>query len=171
MAARTDNITLQNALMSMYVSCGSLDDAVNVFSTMTERDVISWNIVIGGHVEHNQPRGAVQLLDQMLERRNSEPIPDAVTALQALKACAALGERELQRGQQIHRLTLRGAWHVKIPLPLSVGNALIHMYACCNSPQGSRGVRGHGPARYHILECTAISLPRSWPTQRGSPTI
>ncbi|GLJ14948.1 hypothetical protein SUGI_0243940 [Cryptomeria japonica] len=42
------DVMVWNALIDMYAKCGNVDDARQVFDRMPERDVVSWNAVIGG---------------------------------------------------------------------------------------------------------------------------
>jgi hypothetical protein len=36
----------------MYAKSGSVDDARLVFDRMEERDVVTWNVMIGGFAQH-----------------------------------------------------------------------------------------------------------------------
>ncbi|KAJ6758496.1 hypothetical protein OIU74_025201 [Salix koriyanagi] len=59
------NITMENALIDMYTKCESLLGAHKVFEGMVERDAISWNSIISGHVGVGQMRKARALFDSM----------------------------------------------------------------------------------------------------------
>ena len=39
-------------LIDMYVKCGCLEEAQNVFDCLQNRDVVAWNTLITGYVEH-----------------------------------------------------------------------------------------------------------------------
>lgn len=59
------NITVNNAIMDMYVKAGWLDSAALIFARMKERDVISWTIMILGYSLHGQGEVGVDLFRQM----------------------------------------------------------------------------------------------------------
>lgn len=44
------NLFVQSALVDLYSKCGRMEDAFSVFSSMMERDLVSWNAIIGGFV-------------------------------------------------------------------------------------------------------------------------
>ncbi|CAK9263310.1 unnamed protein product [Sphagnum jensenii] len=43
-----------NSLIDMYAKCGSIEDAKRVFNKLPSRDVVSWNVMIFGHVKYGQ---------------------------------------------------------------------------------------------------------------------
>ena len=49
----------------MYAKCGSVQRAVEVFQGMKERDVSSWNLVIGGLAHHGHGEEYVHLFEEM----------------------------------------------------------------------------------------------------------
>jgi len=59
------NMHLENALIDMYAKCGSVQRAVEVFQGMKERDVSSWNLVIGGLALHGHGEEYVHLFEEM----------------------------------------------------------------------------------------------------------
>lgn len=61
-------IFLGNRLVDMYVKCGSVMDASNVFQRMLERNVFSWTIMVAGLAKCGQIMDARQLFDKMPER-------------------------------------------------------------------------------------------------------
>ena len=82
------SIILGNALVSMYAKCGDVQAAVEVFSRMKERDVWTWNSIIGGLAFHGQAEKSVQFFKKMLEAGIS---PNAVSFLCVLGACSHAG--------------------------------------------------------------------------------
>lgn len=54
-----------NNLVSLYVKCGALDVAREVFDGMAERDVVTWNSMISGYASKGMWEDACQLLDRM----------------------------------------------------------------------------------------------------------
>jgi pentatricopeptide repeat protein len=60
-----------NSLIDMYAKCGSMEDAKRVFNKLPSRDVVSWNVMIFGHVKYGQGQKALELFRQMQEEGNS----------------------------------------------------------------------------------------------------
>lgn len=42
------DVSVWNALVTMYFNCGSTEDAVKVFAKIPKRDLVSWNAIIAG---------------------------------------------------------------------------------------------------------------------------
>ncbi|KAI5064861.1 hypothetical protein GOP47_0019556 [Adiantum capillus-veneris] len=65
------SIVLENflidILLDMYVKCGCLLDAHNVLAQMPDKDVISWTIIMAGHVQKGMGRNALLLYKEMLQ--------------------------------------------------------------------------------------------------------
>ncbi|XP_020266141.1 pentatricopeptide repeat-containing protein At3g29230-like [Asparagus officinalis] len=59
---------VQNGLINLYTKSGLLRDAVKVFHRMPQRDIVSWNTVIGGFVGLGMMDEARELFDVMPER-------------------------------------------------------------------------------------------------------
>lgn len=68
----------------MYAICGAISDAKKAFSSMDERDLVSWNSLLSGCAHHGYGREAVQLFEQM---QKTEITPDGTTFLVVLSAC------------------------------------------------------------------------------------
>ncbi len=45
------NVFLENSMVDMYAKCGSIEDACRVFNKMPARDVVSWTVIILGHLK------------------------------------------------------------------------------------------------------------------------
>lgn len=82
------NVFVQNRLVFMYAICGAINDANKVFSSMDERDLVSWNSLLLGCAHHGYSREAVQLFEQM---QKTEIKPDGTTFLVVLSACCHAG--------------------------------------------------------------------------------
>ncbi|KAM5547862.1 pentatricopeptide repeat-containing protein [Rosa sericea] len=126
------NVRLVNALIDMYSKCGALDTARGLFDGVQQRDVISWNVMIGGYTHMSRYKEALALFRLML-RSNAEP--NDVTFLGILPACAHLGALDL------------GKWiHVYIDKKLqsltnaSLQTSLIDMYAKCGNIEAAKQV-------------------------------
>ncbi|KAJ9551561.1 hypothetical protein OSB04_015606 [Centaurea solstitialis] len=84
----SSNPTVATALVDMYAKCGQLEKSKNVFNKMTERDVVSWNVMISGYGMHGDARSAIDTFEQM-ERSNAKP--NELTFLALLSACSHVG--------------------------------------------------------------------------------
>lgn len=76
---------LGTALVDMYVKCGFLDKAMDIFERMEGKDVKSWTAMISGHGVHGQPTNAIRLFNRMV---NEGFRPNEVTFLAILTACS-----------------------------------------------------------------------------------
>ncbi|KAJ6295525.1 hypothetical protein OIU78_023534 [Salix suchowensis] len=138
------NITMENALIDMYTKCESLLGAHKVFEGMVERDAISWNSIISGHVGVGQMRKARALFDSMPYRtivswtamisgytrfgsyadavdvfRQMQIVgvePDEISIISVLPACAQLGALEV--GKWIHIYCDRNGTHSNLDIAI-----------------------------------------------------
>ncbi|GAB4857169.1 hypothetical protein Ancab_015079 [Ancistrocladus abbreviatus] len=79
------NVTLQNALMDMYVKSGFIECASKTFAGMMNKDAISWTIMMHGYSLHGQGARAVELFHEMQNGHATEV--DQVLYASALHAC------------------------------------------------------------------------------------
>ncbi|KAK2655734.1 hypothetical protein Ddye_008786 [Dipteronia dyeriana] len=82
------NVSLATALVDMYAKCGQLETSRELFMSMRERDVVSWNVMISGYGTHGDAESAIDIFQEMV---NSNVKPNAVTFLGLLLACAHAG--------------------------------------------------------------------------------
>ncbi|XP_007215675.1 pentatricopeptide repeat-containing protein At5g15300 [Prunus persica] len=85
------SIILGNALIDMYSKCGSIERAVEVFQKMRDKDVSSWNSVIGGLAFHGHAEESVNLFEEM---RRLKIRPNEITFVGVLVACSHAGKVE-----------------------------------------------------------------------------
>ena len=123
------DVRVGSALVHMYAKCGSIDDARLAFDKMEERNVITWNVMIGGLAEHGCGHEAYELFLQMLREGFK---PDAVTYASILNACASAGALEWVKEVHMH------AREAGFESDVRVGSALVHMYAKCGSIDDAR---------------------------------
>ncbi|CAN6678853.1 unnamed protein product [Malus baccata var. baccata] len=82
------NVYVGNALIDMYAKCGIIDKALDVFTSMDKKDLISWNTIICGLAMHGCGADALNLFSQM---KNCGGKPDAITFVAILCSCTHLG--------------------------------------------------------------------------------
>ncbi|CAL4908404.1 unnamed protein product [Urochloa decumbens] len=80
-----------SALVDMYAKCGRVRNARRIFDAMPSRNVVSWNVMIGGYAMHGEAKTAVRLFDSMLMCKQK---PDMVTFTCVLQACSQAGLTE-----------------------------------------------------------------------------
>lgn len=81
-------VIIQNGLLSMYTKCGRLEDAEKIFSSMEERDLISWNSLLTGCAHHGYGSDVIVMFEEM---RRCGIKPDLTTFLIVLSACRHAG--------------------------------------------------------------------------------
>ena len=95
------DIVLGNALMDMYCKCGALDKPNEVFEKLLVRDVVSWNVLIIGYVQHRLGDEALKCFKQM---KDESVYPNVVTYIGVLRACGIMkicrGRGRYRRGNQ-----------------------------------------------------------------------
>ncbi|XP_057846895.2 pentatricopeptide repeat-containing protein At2g39620 [Cryptomeria japonica] len=118
------DIVVGNCLVDMYIKCGRMDEAREVFDRMTQRDVISWTAIIAGYTQNGYVDKALEIFKQM---QLAGVKPNSTTFVSILPACAKLGA--LEQGMDIHQSIGEGGF-----LPdVTVATALVDMYAKCGS--------------------------------------
>lgn len=129
-AGLVHDIRVATALIRMYTSSGSIEDARNVFDAMVVRDVVSWTVMIEGYAESGHIEDAFRLFTMMQEGVH----PDKVTYMHILNACAS--SRNLKYGEKVHSQVERAGFRGD----LLVSTALVHMYAKCGAVKEARQV-------------------------------
>ncbi|WOK92255.1 hypothetical protein Cni_G00946 [Canna indica] len=84
----SNQISVENALISMYSKCGNLRDARLLFERMPKRNTVSFNTMIAAYAQHGLGLEAIDLFQEMLESGNE---PTSITFISVLSACAHTG--------------------------------------------------------------------------------
>ncbi|KAK8619530.1 hypothetical protein V6N13_133486 [Hibiscus sabdariffa] len=82
------DLSIQNSLVSMYSKCGNVVDANQVFMSITEPNVVSFNTMIVGFAQNGFGEEALTLFGKM-QSEGQEPNP--ITFLAVLSACTHVG--------------------------------------------------------------------------------
>ncbi|KAJ8898652.1 hypothetical protein K2173_004686 [Erythroxylum novogranatense] len=148
------SLNLMNAILDMYVKCGCLSAAREIFDDMLTKDVFSWTSMVNGYAKSGRLETARKLFNEMPERnvvswnamiagysQYSQPkkalelfdemvdvglVPTENTLVCVLSACGQLGYMDL--GQWIHQSYI---CQELSEISLILSNALIDMYAKC----------------------------------------
>ncbi|XWS45279.1 hypothetical protein CRYUN_Cryun15aG0123000 [Craigia yunnanensis] len=111
------DVSLTNALISMYCNCGELDAGSSLFDVMPERSVVSWNSLMTGFRQYNLSNNVLVLFGSMIK---DDQRPNQVSLLNLLPLCCTLPQ-----GKSIHAFALRTG----IIEDTTVLTSLIFMYA------------------------------------------
>lgn len=111
-----------NALIDMYIKCGSLKDAHNVFDNLSQRSSVTWSTLIVGNIELGFFEEGLLLFKRM-QKEGYEP--SSITLAYIFKTCSSINA--LAEGKLAHAFCVElSAEH-----DVLVGNTLIYMYANC----------------------------------------
>nr|DAD36428.1 TPA_asm: hypothetical protein HUJ06_007069 [Nelumbo nucifera] len=140
------SLIVGNALVDMYVKCGSLEDALKEFDDMETRDVITWNTIIAGCVQIGDCSLGLKMISQM---RAKGVMPDVATFLGILPGCSLLAAK--RQGKEIHGCILKFGFDLDVP----IRNALIEMYSKCGILEWSLHVFDHTKVK-DVVTWTAL---------------
>ncbi|KAL6502653.1 hypothetical protein OROHE_024306 [Orobanche hederae] len=93
------NVMVCNALLDMYAKCGSMIDALNLFDTMSEKNIISWTTLIAGFGLNGKFDMTLDHFNRMLELGLK---PNHLTFLAVLQACTHAGF--LEKGWEMYNM-------------------------------------------------------------------
>ncbi|CAN6540946.1 unnamed protein product [Malus baccata var. baccata] len=126
------DVFVGNTLMLFYGNCGDLRDAKRIFDEMRERDVVSWNTVIG---VLSVNKCYVEALDYYREMNSAIGFkPNVVTVISVLPVCAELKDELIVI--QIHSYVVK----VGLDLLVTTGNALVDVYGKCGNVKASKQI-------------------------------
>ncbi|GJT91983.1 pentatricopeptide repeat-containing protein [Tanacetum coccineum] len=138
------------AIISGYASNGDVEAARKMFDRMgNKRNSVTWNAMIAGYVNRSVFDEALSLFHLML--LDGKCRPDQVTLISVLSACSHLGS--LENGKWISSYINKN----KIKLSVSLGNALIDMFAKCGDVESSKTVFNKMSNRCIITWTTMVS--------------
>ncbi|KAK8945414.1 Pentatricopeptide repeat-containing protein [Platanthera guangdongensis] len=116
------NLFLQTGLVSMYIDCGSVDYALQLFDEMQIRDVVTWTAVISGLARQGCYEQALAVLNDM-RTDDSNPKPNLATMVSSMSACSSIGS--LIHTKNLHAYLVKTGFNIHI----FARNSLIHCYA------------------------------------------
>ncbi|KAL0327928.1 UNVERIFIED_CONTAM: Pentatricopeptide repeat-containing protein, mitochondrial [Sesamum calycinum] len=171
-------VPLANALLDMYVKCGDLEEAKELFERMEEKTMVSWTTMVMGYAKCGYLDAARRLFNVMPEKdvipwnaiisayvqagRGKEALslfhemqamkvePDEVTMVSCLSACAQLGALDV--GIWIHYYIEKHDLFLNVVL----GTALVDMYAKCGNITKALQVFHEIPGRNALTYTTII---------------
>lgn len=111
-------------LLDMYARFGCVSYASCVFNQIPVKNVVSWSAMTACYAKNGKAFEALELFREMMVEAH-DVVPNSVTMVSVLQACAALAA--LEQGKLIHAYVLRKGLDSILP----VMNALVTMYARC----------------------------------------
>ena len=84
-------VSLNNALIHMYASCGVIDEAYKVFNKMPRKSTVSWTSIITGFAKQGRGEEALSVFQSMLCSGVNQVRPDEITFIGVLCACSHAG--------------------------------------------------------------------------------
>eukprot|EP00250_Pteridium_aquilinum_P034279 c7352_g1_i1 orf=1-1560(-) len=142
------HIFVGNTLIDMYAKCESLQDACIVFERLPERDVVTWNAMIGGFGQHGHVLEALQSFTCM-SRQGFQP--NTISCICCLNACS--NSVALEQGKEMHAYIVTHGFDAD----LQVDSALIDMYIKCRCPTDARSVFDKGNKDIGTYESMAMT--------------
>ncbi|KAJ9174123.1 hypothetical protein P3X46_017186 [Hevea brasiliensis] len=119
----SEEVKVNNALVDMYSKCGYLPEALMLFDKNNNKNVVSWNTMIGGFSTEGYIFESFNLLRKMQMQQEIEP--NEVTVLNILPSC--LENSQLPSLKEIHGYSIRHEFQYDE----LVANALVTAYAKC----------------------------------------
>ncbi|KAB1202188.1 hypothetical protein CJ030_MR8G009797 [Morella rubra] len=141
-----DQNAVANCLLTMYVKCGALDYALELFNMVPDKGLITWNAMISGCAQNGLASHVLDLYHKM-ELNGIDP--DPVTLVGVLSSCAYLGAHKV--GTKVEQRMHRSGFGSNPFLC----NALINMYARCGNLAKARAVFDYMPEK-SVVSWTAI---------------
>jgi pentatricopeptide repeat protein len=113
----------------MYGKFGLMAEAQKVWKIMPERDVVTWNALIGGHADNKDPNAAIEAFNLL---RREDLLSNYITIVNLLGACLS-PDYLLKHGMPIHAHIVVAGFE----LNTYVQSSLITMYAQCGDLNAS----------------------------------
>lgn len=136
-------------MVSGYAMSGDIVSAKRIFDQMPAKSVVSWNAMIAGCVNIHIFGEALSIFHQMLIDGKCKP--DQTTLISVLSACTHLNSHE--HGKWIESYITKN----KIEFSVSLGNALIDMFAKCGDLDNAKTIFRKMSKRCIITWTTMIS--------------
>ncbi|GMI97383.1 Mitochondrial Editing Factor 13 [Hibiscus trionum] len=82
------DVFVSSAIVDMYANCGCIEEAEAAFEGMVSTDIVSWNTLLFGYLQHGQGLKVLETFKTMLDKGIE---PDEVTFIAVLSACSYMG--------------------------------------------------------------------------------
>ncbi|KAL4564360.1 hypothetical protein LXL04_028421 [Taraxacum kok-saghyz] len=122
---------VSNSLVSMYMKCSHLNDAISVFTKSSEPNTVTYNAIITGLVDNKQVQKAYEMFKLMCQQGL---VPNRFTLVPLLGNCTTTDD--LWIGMELHCQAIK----LNLDSIPFVGNMLITMYSKLNSIKESETI-------------------------------
>lgn len=119
------------SLINLYSKTGLVKEAEKVFSKMSKKDIVAWNLMLSCYLQDKNMEKALSLCNDMLLERLKF---DSVTM--TLIATGAGDSQNLKFGKETHCHCIRN----NLMFDMAVASSIIDMYAKCNKINNARRV-------------------------------
>ncbi|XP_074278753.1 pentatricopeptide repeat-containing protein At1g08070, chloroplastic-like [Silene latifolia] len=116
----SSNMIVSTALLEMFLKCGAVNEARQVFDRMEERDIVTWGSMVSGYAQNGRSVEALTLFESMQRQQIK---PNDVTLVGVLSACAKLGA--VEKGEELGNYIEDGGFDSNV----FVATALLTMYS------------------------------------------
>ncbi|XP_024524815.1 pentatricopeptide repeat-containing protein At5g27110 [Selaginella moellendorffii] len=123
---------LKTSLVGLYGKCHCLEDAKEVFDSISSRDRLAYNAMLAAYAQNGHPDDALNLYRQMVEELKDDV--DTITFVTILAVCSA--SNLLEQGRRIQDDIERLGYQQDEV----VGSALISLYGTCKCLEEARAV-------------------------------
>ncbi|KAK7406995.1 hypothetical protein VNO78_08633 [Psophocarpus tetragonolobus] len=134
------HLPISTSLLTVYSKAGDFTSSKGLFNEIHKRDVIAWNAIVAASLENKCYRIAMDFFDKMIKAQTGF---DSTTLL--LIVSTSLQVKNFDQGRAIHCLSIKSGMLGDI----SLGNALIDMYAKCGDLSSSECL-------YEEMECKDV---------------
>ncbi|XP_030529466.1 pentatricopeptide repeat-containing protein At2g22410, mitochondrial-like [Rhodamnia argentea] len=141
-------VCVQNALITVYVSCGLVGDARKLFDELADRTLVSWNLMIGGYSKIGCSMEAFRLFEEM--RKLGLQI-DEFTLANLIIVSSQTGQLDL--GKYVH-LYIEVT---SVKVDIIVSNSLVDMYAKCGDLRSAEAVFSKIPNKDVVSWTTMVN--------------
>lgn len=114
------DLSIGNALIAMYTKHGRIQDGTQVFDTMKDRDLVTWNALLSGFHDYELCSLGPRIFHQLLVEGFK---PNIYTFVSILRSCSSL--MDVSFGKQIHVHAIKNSLDDND----FVGTVLVDMYA------------------------------------------
>ena len=143
------DVVLSTALIDMYAKCDVLRKAQQMHDTLCSHDIVSWSALIAGYAQQGRGNEALYYFEWMQVEGLS---PNLITFISILKVCGSIGA--IEKGKEIHDYIVNNGL---LQGDISLGNALVDMYAKCGALAKAKQVLEELPVRNAITWSSLIA--------------
>ncbi|VFQ63148.1 unnamed protein product [Cuscuta campestris] len=144
----TSNVVLMNCVLSLYSKSENVDCTRDLFESMHEKDVVSWNSLISGYVVKGNTNEILRLMRRM---RFEGVNPDSHTYGSLISAVSKEGSFEI--GRLVHGQIISQGFELDVQLETSI----IVMYLKCGNLEDAFSVFERANNRDAVLWTSVIS--------------